>query len=80
MTIFREDLENATDRTLTIAASMATILSKTFNTRSQTAAGLIEKCPTFVSKERKPRMFNRNRKTLQVHGHHFEPTQYYQVT
>jgi hypothetical protein len=30
------------------------------------AAGLIEKCPTFVSKERKPRMFGRNRKTIQV--------------
>ena len=44
------------------------------------AAGLIEKCPTFVSKERKPRMFGRNRKTIPHRGHHFEPHQYYQVT
>ena len=77
---YREDLENATDRTLTIASSLATILSKTFNTKSQTATALIEKCPSFVSKERKPRIFGRNKKTLQVQGHHFELKQYFHVT
>ncbi|CAB4064748.1 ARHGEF12 [Lepeophtheirus salmonis] len=48
-----EDLDNATERSFTIASSLATILSKTFVTRNPTALSLIEKCPTFVSKEKK---------------------------
>ncbi|XP_040569442.1 uncharacterized protein [Lepeophtheirus salmonis] len=76
-----EDLDNATERSFTIASSLATILSKTFVTRNPTALSLIEKCPTFVSKEKKSnKLFGRNKKSLQVQGHNFELKQYYEVT
>jgi len=76
-----EDLENATDRSSTMASSLATVLSKTFVTNSPVAKSIIDKCPTFVSKEkRKEKFFGRNRKNLTIQGHHFVLKHYDQVT
>merc|ERR1712013_937836 len=44
-----EDLENATDRNSTLCASLATVMSKIFNTKCPKALAIIEKIPTFVS-------------------------------
>ena len=79
--IFREDLENVSDRNLTIASSLATVLSKTFQLKSPGIQSHIEKCPTFVSKDKRPKIFgHRNKKTVQLQGHHFELKHYYQLT
>ncbi len=53
----RSDFENASDRLLIIASSLATILSKNFAARNPNNSHLLEKCPTFVSKEKKSKAF-----------------------
>ena len=76
-----EDLENVSDRNLTIASALATVLSKTFQLKSPAIQSHIEKCPTFVSKEKRPKIFgHRNKKTWQLQGHHFEIKHYFQHT
>ena len=78
---YSEDLENVSDRNLTIASALATVLSKTFQLKSPGIQSHIEKCPTFVSKEKRPKIFgHRNKKTVQLQGHHFEIKHYYQHT
>lgn len=49
---FREDLKNQTDRMLVTASSLATILWKYFNVRSQQSQQLLDNCPLFVNKDR----------------------------
>jgi hypothetical protein len=67
MVIFRETLDSATDRCLAVLSSLATILSKVFKLRSPTALSLLERCPTYVSKEKKSsRMFPRAKKSTLV--------------
>ena len=92
-----EDLENATDRLFnkmslseirhnfrnaTLCASLATVMTKTFNTRCPKALSIVEKIPTFVSKEKKKeKILGRVlKKNLSVLGHHFELKHYDQVT
>ena len=78
---FSEDLENVSDRNLTIASALATVLSKTFQLKSPSVQSHIEKCPTFVSKDKRPKIFgHRNKKTVQLQGHHFEIKHYFQLT
>lgn len=48
----RDDLKNATDQMLVTATSLATILLKYYQVRSQQAHQLIDRCPLYVSKER----------------------------
>ena len=65
----RSDLDNATDRALTIASSLATVLSKNFKARNSSNEHLIDRCPTFVSREKSRRTFfggSKAKKTLQV--------------
>ena len=47
-----EDLENATDRANAIASSLATVISKSFGARNTTNASVLDRCPTFVAKEK----------------------------
>jgi hypothetical protein len=77
-----EDLENATDRNATLCASLATVMSKIFNTKCPKALTIIEKIPTFVSKEKRKEKFLGRvlKKNLTVYGHHFELKHYDQVT
>ena len=84
------DMENAADRTLVVASSLATLLAKTFNARSANNSSLIDKCPLFVSKERKanyktaffgiPAKEASKRKSLSVRGHNFELKNYTEIT
>ena len=75
-----EDLENATDRNSTLCAALATVLHKIFNTKDTKAQSIIDKIPTFVSKEKK-KIFGRVlRKNLNINGHNFELKHYDQLT
>ena len=75
-----EDLENATDRNSTLCAALATVLHKIFNTKDPKAQAIIDKIPTFVSKEKK-KIFGRVlKKNLNVNGHNFELKHYDQLT
>ena len=78
---FRQDLDNATDRNLAVAVSLATVLHRTFQARSQPATSLIEKCPQFVSKEKKQKIFAKvaSKKSVQKQRHNFELKQYFQI-
>ena len=80
-------MENATDRSLTIASSLATIISKNFAARSTSNSHLLDRCPTYVAKEKSSSSsksnkwpFGRTKKTLVVRGHHFELKQYASLT
>ena len=92
-----EDLENATDRFLlilkklywkfilrnsTLCASLATVMSKIFSSKCPKALAIIDKIPTFVSKEKRKEKFLGRvlKKNLTVLGHHFELKHYDQVT
>ena len=63
---YREDLENSSDRSIAIASSLATILQKTFIVKSPNSTSLVERCPTFVAKEKsiKPKFLSKNKKVL----------------
>lgn len=77
-----EDGENATDRNATLCSALATVLSKTFGLKSAQALSLLEKTPTFVSKEKsKEKFFGRVfKKKIAVKGHVFILQHYEQVT
>lgn len=62
-------MENLCDRNQAIASSLATILQKNFNVKSPQATSLIERCPTFVAKEKsiKSKFLSKNKKV----GYHF---------
>ena len=47
-----EDLENATDRANAIASSLATVIAKSFGARNTANAAVLDRCPTFVDKEK----------------------------
>ena len=75
-----EDLENATAKSLTLCSSLATVLSKTFNTKDQKALNIIDKIPTFVSREKKrEKLFGREKKTIKTNGHNFSLKHFDQV-
>ena len=80
---FRQDIDNATDKSLAVAVSLATVLNRTFQARSQAATSLIEKCPQFLSKEKKQKIFakvsSKIPKKVEKQRHNFELKQYYQI-
>ena len=80
---FRHDLENTTDRSVAVVTSLATVLNRTFQTRSSSASSIIDKCPQFVSKEkRQNRIFGKagvNKKAVTRQRHNFELKQYFQI-
>eukprot|EP00092_Neocalanus_flemingeri_P029208 GFUD01031705.1.p1 GENE.GFUD01031705.1~~GFUD01031705.1.p1 ORF type:complete len:1324 (-),score=443.62 GFUD01031705.1:1464-5210(-) len=77
-----EDLENATDRNSTLCASLATVMSKIFFTKCPKALSIIDKIPTFVSKEKRTDKFLGRvlKKKQTVLGHHLVLRHYDQVT
>uniref|UniRef100_T1J9G7 Rho guanine nucleotide exchange factor 12 n=1 Tax=Strigamia maritima TaxID=126957 RepID=T1J9G7_STRMM len=81
METLSEDIENANNRTCALATSLATLLYKLFGVKSPQAINLIERCPTFVSKEKsRLKVFNRNKKVQMVQGHNFLAQHYFNVT
>ena len=63
---FREDPKHASDHQLILASSLATILWKYFNVKSQSAQQLIDRCPLFVNKDRqlKSKLLREKKKVL----------------
>ncbi|XP_075211643.1 rho guanine nucleotide exchange factor 2 isoform X3 [Lycorma delicatula] len=80
---YLEDIEKeiVDDRRFTIAAALGTIMGKMFGIRGQQFSSLMERCPTFVSKEKslKSKIMGKTRKVT-LKGHHFLAHQYYTVT
>ncbi|XP_066992612.2 rho guanine nucleotide exchange factor 12 isoform X3 [Anabrus simplex] len=80
---YKEDIErdNADIRRFTTAAALATVMSKVFGLRGPHSNALLDRCPTFVSKDKylKSRLMGKSRKVT-VRGHHFVAHQYYTVT
>ena len=77
-----EDLENASDKTSTLCAALATVMAKVFVTKCPKALAIIDKIPTFVSKEKKKEKFLAKflNSDIVVQGHHFQLNHYDQVT
>ena len=76
-----EDLENASDKTSTLCAALATVMAKVFVTKCPKALAIIDKIPTFVSKEKKKEKFLAKflSNDVVVQGHHFQLNHYDQV-
>ena len=73
-------MENATDKSIAVVTSLATVLNRTFQTRSSLASSLIDKCPQFVSKEKRQKIFSKaSKKAVQRQRHNFELKQYFQI-
>nr|CAD7590724.1 unnamed protein product [Timema genevievae] len=68
-------------RRYTTAAALGTVIGKVFGLRGTHASTLLDRCPTFVSKDKslKARLIGKTRK-VNVRGHHFVLHQYYTVT
>lgn len=59
------DKEIVDDRRFTMAAALATVMSKMFGLRGTQFSSLLERCPTFVSKEKsKARFTGKCRKVI----------------
>ncbi|KAF6215351.1 hypothetical protein GE061_010103 [Apolygus lucorum] len=83
---YMEDIENGTvdDRRFTTGAALGTILSKVFGIRGQHFNSLLERCPTYVSKDKsrtsaKARLIGKSRK-VSIRGHQCNAHQYFIVT
>ena len=79
--IFRQDLENATDYGLAVATSLATVLNRTFQTRiASSSSTSFDKCPQFVSKEKRQKFLGKaSKKAIRRQHHNFELKQYLQI-
>ena len=76
-----EDLDNATDEKATLCSSLASVMLKIFNTRDAKVLSLVDKVPTFVTKEKKrDKLFSREKQKLKIQGHIFVLKHYDQVT
>ena len=76
----RQDLENATEKSVAVATSLATVLNRTFHTRGAAVSGILDKCPQFVSKEKRQKIFGKaSKKAVQRQAHNFELKQYFQI-
>eukprot|EP00095_Tigriopus_kingsejongensis_P006823 maker-scaffold82_size396747-snap-gene-1.19 protein:Tk06823 transcript:maker-scaffold82_size396747-snap-gene-1.19-mRNA-1 annotation:"conserved hypothetical protein" len=73
------DLENATNRTLAIAASLATIMAKIFHAKLPRNNQILERCPMYLS-DKKSKLFGRNTKRIALKGHNFEIRQFHRFT
>ncbi|GLG94480.1 Uncharacterized protein GBIM_01690 [Gryllus bimaculatus] len=73
--------DNTDIRRFTAAAALVTVLSKVFGLRAPHSNSLLDRCPTFVSKDKslKSRLIGKSRK-INVRGHHFVAHQYFSVT
>ncbi|XP_069677128.1 rho guanine nucleotide exchange factor 12 isoform X3 [Periplaneta americana] len=83
MESYLEDIEreNVDVRRFTTAAALGTVMGKVFGLRSPHSSALLDRCPTFVSKDKslKAKIIGKSRKVT-VRGHHFVAHQYYTVT
>ena len=65
---FRDDIEkeNLDIRRYTTAAALGTVMGKVFGLRGPHSSALLERCPTFVSKDKslKARLIGKSRKVI----------------
>ncbi|XP_073986570.1 rho guanine nucleotide exchange factor 2 isoform X3 [Rhodnius prolixus] len=80
---YLEDIEKGVvdDRRFTTGAALGTVLGKVFGLRGAHFNALLERCPTYVSKDKslKARLIGKTRK-VSTRGHHCVAHQYYTVT
>lgn len=62
------DKDIVDDRRFTMAAALATVMSKMFGLRGTQFSSLLERCPTFVSKEKslKAKLIGKCRKVISI--------------
>lgn len=78
---FSEDLENGNEKLCAMASSLATLLYKFYGVKSQQALSVIDRCPTFVAKDKsRIKFLNKGKKVQIVLGHQFFPQHYFNVT
>lgn len=69
------------DRPYAMASALATLLLKVFGIKNQSALSIIERVPTFVSKDKSRIKFLKgNKKAVSLQGHHFVPQHYFNIT
>ncbi|PRD31172.1 UNVERIFIED_CONTAM: Rho guanine nucleotide exchange factor 11 [Trichonephila clavipes] len=78
---YSEEMEGMDDRSVAKIYALATWL-KQFSFKNAQLLSVIEKCPTFVGKERSfiTSLLQRNKKVIFMQGHHFVSEHYYSVT
>ncbi|GFQ95590.1 rho guanine nucleotide exchange factor 12 [Trichonephila clavata] len=78
---YSEEMEGMDDRSVAKIYALATVL-KQFGVKNAQLLSVIEKCPTFVGKERSfiTSLLQRNKKVIFMQGHHFVSEHYYSVT
>ncbi|VVC42474.1 Hypothetical protein CINCED_3A018960 [Cinara cedri] len=80
---FIEDMEKETfdNKRFTMCAALTTVMSKMFGIRGPLSSILMDRCPTFVSKEKsfKAKIIGKCRK-FNTKGHNFVAHQYYTAT
>ncbi|XP_046401357.1 rho guanine nucleotide exchange factor 11 isoform X3 [Ischnura elegans] len=77
-----DDIESEADiRRVMLSLALITVAGKTFGLRSSQYSNVIDRCPTFVSKEKslKSKFIGKSRKST-IKGHNFVLHQYYTVT
>ncbi|GFU54515.1 rho guanine nucleotide exchange factor 12 [Nephila pilipes] len=78
---YSEEMEGIDDRSVAKIYALATVL-KQFGIKNAQLLSIIEKCPTFVGKEKSfiTSLLQRNKKVIFMQGHHFVSEHYYSVT
>uniref|UniRef100_A0A8R1TWK1 Rho guanine nucleotide exchange factor 12 n=1 Tax=Onchocerca volvulus TaxID=6282 RepID=A0A8R1TWK1_ONCVO len=68
-----QDLENCESRSLAIISALATVVKVVLNMRSNTNEKILDRCPTFVTKDKVGmfRMKMATKRSIQVKGHQF---------
>ncbi|KAL3981614.1 Regulator of G protein signaling-like domain family protein [Acanthocheilonema viteae] len=69
-----QDLENCESRSLAIISALATIIKVVLNMRSNTSEKILDRCPTFVTKDKVGGMFRMKmapKRSIQIKGHQF---------
>uniref|UniRef100_A0A8D9EQ02 Rho guanine nucleotide exchange factor 12 n=1 Tax=Cacopsylla melanoneura TaxID=428564 RepID=A0A8D9EQ02_9HEMI len=81
---FIEEMEREIidDRNYATVSALSTIMSKVFGVRGPHFSSLLDRCPTFVSKDKsfKAKKLIQRTKRVQVRGHNFVAHQYFCVT
>ncbi|XP_046676809.1 rho guanine nucleotide exchange factor 11-like isoform X3 [Homalodisca vitripennis] len=81
---FMEELEKdvVDDRKFTTGAALGTVMGKVFGVRSQAFTTMLDRCPTYVSKDKslKAKLLTGKTRKVTARGHHFLAHQYYTVT
>ncbi|VDN57809.1 unnamed protein product [Dracunculus medinensis] len=67
------DLDNCDSRSLALISSLATVIKVVLNMRSNTNEKILDRCPTFVTRDKSAmfKMKMSTKRSVQIKGHHF---------